>query len=255
VRSRRATFGRLVLAEPSDFTAMSWTGGCGRALGSRKAAAAIGGEVTRKESNVTGSTVVYSSPSTLSRRTYRGVSGLRVIDEANAKVSTIDLADLLCGPGGLRRVGEQWVGLCPLPDHADKTPSFTIYPATNSWWCFGCLRGGDAVELSRLALGYGKHDAAMAAAQLLHEYGHEIPPRPASWHAKQRRQRPVRERIHAARAEVLRRRLFRVTILPLIRATTPDEHEYRHEVTRAWQEFRSIPVEDLLGHYDHLGGV
>jgi hypothetical protein len=106
-----------------------------------------------------------------------------------------------------------------------------------------------------LAWGYRKHEVAMAAAQLLHEYGHEIPPRPASWHAKQRRQRPVRERIHAARAEVLRRRLFRVTMLPLIKATTPDENEYRDEVRRAWADFRDVPVEHLLDRYDHLGGV
>lgn len=41
----------------------------------------------------------------------------------------------------LRRVGRRWVGLCPL--HPERTPSFYVFPETNSFFCFGCHRGGD----------------------------------------------------------------------------------------------------------------
>ena len=52
-------------------------------------------------------------------RRYRGVSTVRPIDAAKEAVPVIDLADLLCGPGGLRRVGKEWAGRCPLPDHEE----------------------------------------------------------------------------------------------------------------------------------------
>ena len=43
--------------------------------------------------------------------------------------------------------GRAWfTGRCPLPDHEDKTPSFYIYPP-GSYWCYGCNRGCDVVDL------------------------------------------------------------------------------------------------------------
>jgi hypothetical protein len=39
------------------------------------------------------------------------------------------------------------------------------------------------------------------------------------------------------------------------RASAPDEGEFREEATRAWEDFRTVPVETLLGTYDHLRDV
>lgn len=39
---------------------------------------------------------------------------------------------------------------CPLPDHDDRHPSFSVNTEKNLWKCFGCDRGGDAAELIRL---------------------------------------------------------------------------------------------------------
>lgn len=50
----------------------------------------------------------------------------------------------------LSRVGKHLVGLCPL--HEETRPSFTIFPETRSWYCYGCQRGGDVIDLVRLRL-------------------------------------------------------------------------------------------------------
>ncbi len=43
----------------------------------------------------------------------------------------------------LKRAGGNLVGRCPF--HSEKTPSFTVFPATSSYYCFGCGAGGDVV--------------------------------------------------------------------------------------------------------------
>ncbi len=42
----------------------------------------------------------------------------------------------------LRRAGSNYTGLCPF--HSERTPSFTVFPDTQSFFCFGCEAGGDA---------------------------------------------------------------------------------------------------------------
>lgn len=37
--------------------------------------------------------------------------------------------------------------LCCCPIHDDHNPSCMIYPASNSWYCFGCQRGGSVIDL------------------------------------------------------------------------------------------------------------
>lgn len=44
----------------------------------------------------------------------------------------------------LRRAGKNLVGLCPF--HSEKTPSFNIYPGNNSYYCFGCGKGGGVIN-------------------------------------------------------------------------------------------------------------
>lgn len=57
----------------------------------------------------------------------------------------------------LTRSGPRSIALCPL--HVETHPSFTIYPQEQRWWCFGCGRGGDVIELVRLLEGLSFHDA------------------------------------------------------------------------------------------------
>ena len=167
-------------------------------------------------------------------RRYRGVSYTRPIDAAKEAVPVIDLADLLCGPGGLKRVGDRWVGQCPFPDHEDRSPSFTVYPETNSCFCYGCLRGGDVIELARFAWGYEKHEAPMAAADVLLTFGNPIPEKPASWFRKQKRQKPIRDGIEAAIICVARRRLYKRYFEPIVLASI-NEEDRMHDAQLLWE--------------------
>lgn len=47
----------------------------------------------------------------------------------------------------LKRRGKTYVGLCPF--HNEKTPSFTVYPDTQSFYCFGCGAGGEIINFTR----------------------------------------------------------------------------------------------------------
>ena len=43
----------------------------------------------------------------------------------------------------LKRAGSNFQAPCPF--HSERTPSFTVFPATRSFYCFGCGAGGDVV--------------------------------------------------------------------------------------------------------------
>jgi DNA primase len=47
----------------------------------------------------------------------------------------------------LSQTGSNLVGLCPSPSHSEQKASFYIYPETQSFFCFGCSRGGDVFDL------------------------------------------------------------------------------------------------------------
>ena len=53
-----------------------------------------------------------------------------------------DIVELIGSYMNLKRAGSNFNGLCPY--HGEKTPSFTVFPATQSFYCFGCGAGGDA---------------------------------------------------------------------------------------------------------------
>ncbi len=186
-------------------------------------------------------------------RKYRGVSSVRPIDAAKEAVPTIDLADRLCGPGGLRRVGKEWAGRCPLPDHEDRSPSFTVNPEKNVFFCHGCLRGGDVVKLAQLAWDYSEREMAMAAAQLLHEFGHEMPPRHPAWHRRQSRQESARRAMEQAAIRRVQRRIYRWILAPII-ATVEDEDERLEEAAHAWADAETV-ARNIVYYARGEGGV
>lgn len=59
----------------------------------------------------------------------------------------VDIEDIISSYVNLKRRGKTLVGLCPF--HNEKTPSFTVYPESRSFYCFGCGAGGDVISFVR----------------------------------------------------------------------------------------------------------
>ena len=60
---------------------------------------------------------------------------------------TADIVEVASEFTALKRQGTRFSGLCPYPDHQDKTPSFSLSPDQGLYYCHGCQRGGDAIKL------------------------------------------------------------------------------------------------------------
>lgn len=55
-----------------------------------------------------------------------------------------DIEEVIGAVVTLKRAGSNLNGLCPF--HSEKTPSFTVFTGTKSFYCFGCGAGGDVVS-------------------------------------------------------------------------------------------------------------
>lgn len=65
-------------------------------------------------------------------------------DDIERLRETISLAEIVQGYLPLRRVGRNWVGLCPF--HAEKSGSFNVREETKRYRCFGCGAAGDVFK-------------------------------------------------------------------------------------------------------------
>ena len=76
----------------------------------------------------------------------------------------IDIDQVISSYVNLKRRGKTLVGLCPF--HNEKTPSFTVYPDTRSFYCFGCGAGGDVISFIRRIDNLDYIEAVKAVAQM-----------------------------------------------------------------------------------------
>jgi len=64
---------------------------------------------------------------------------MSAVDEIKER---LDIVETISAYVPLKRAGRHYKGLCPF--HAEKTPSFVVFPETGTWHCFGaCSTGGD----------------------------------------------------------------------------------------------------------------
>lgn len=68
----------------------------------------------------------------------------RSIEEVREAANIVEVASEFTA---LRRQGTRYTGLCPYPDHQEKTPSFSVTLDKGFYYCFGCQKGGDAIKL------------------------------------------------------------------------------------------------------------
>lgn len=63
-----------------------------------------------------------------------------ILDEIKRR---LDIVELISEYVPLKKAGSNYKGLCPF--HPEKTPSFTVSPSKQFFYCFGCGEGGDVI--------------------------------------------------------------------------------------------------------------
>ncbi|MBN1829469.1 MAG: DNA primase, partial [Deltaproteobacteria bacterium] len=90
-----------------------------------------------------------------------------VIDDVRGR---INIVDLVSGYVALRKAGRNYIGLCPF--HKEKTPSFTVNPDKQIYYCFGCGEGGNAISFY---MGIEKASFPEALRRLAEKVGVALP--------------------------------------------------------------------------------
>lgn len=70
--------------------------------------------------------------------------------EVHVLKAKVDIVDVVGRYVALKKQGRVFKGLCPF--HAERTPSFVVYPETQTWHCYGaCNAGGDVFSFVQRA--------------------------------------------------------------------------------------------------------
>ncbi len=97
-------------------------------------------------------------------------------------LSRVDIVDVVGRHVELRRGGANFMGLCPF--HAEKSPSFSVTPSKQFYYCFGCGASGDAIRFLTEHLGLSFVEAVRELAQGV---GMAVPEEQVSPEERQRR--------------------------------------------------------------------
>ncbi len=105
---------------------------------------------------------------------------MSVVDEVKDR---LDIVEVIQSHMPLKKAGRNYKGLCPF--HAEKTPSFVVFPETGTWHCFGaCGTGGDVFTF---IMKHENLDFGEALSMLAQRAGVELKPRsPEATKADQR---------------------------------------------------------------------
>ena len=96
----------------------------------------------------------------------------QIIDEIAARADIVEVVQSYVP--GLQHAGARWKACCPF--HQEKTPSFIVNPASNTFHCFGCGKGGNVFKFVMMIENLQFPDAAQLLARkynvIIPEPGH-----------------------------------------------------------------------------------
>ncbi len=102
-------------------------------------------------------------------------------DKITAIKNSADIVEIISESVLLKKAGKNYLGLCPF--HSEKTPSFTVSPEKQIFYCFGCGEGGNIFSFLMKKEGLAFPEAARMLAR---RCGIEIPTREMSPEQKRR---------------------------------------------------------------------
>lgn len=147
---------------------------------------------------------------------------MSVIDEIKER---LDIVEVISAYVPLKKAGRNYKGLCPF--HSEKTPSFVVFPDTQSWHCFGaCGTGGDAFTFIQKRENL---DFAEALRILAHKAGVELQPQSEQESADAQQREKLRQIVSEAA------RYFHHLLM--------DENEQQAQAARTYLEKRRLSQE------------
>lgn len=197
---------------------------------------------------------------------------MSVVDEIKQR---LDIVEVVAGYVALKKAGRNYKGLCPF--HAEKTPSFVVFPDTQSWHCFGaCGTGGDVFSF---IMRQENLDFSGALRLLARRAGVSLKPRTEAEKARDKLKKRLRE-INERAAEYFHNLLLNSTQGETARSYLAQREINRETISKFqlgyalddWQALgdylqgRGYQREDLLaagliieredgsGHYDRFRG-
>lgn len=90
-----------------------------------------------------------------------------IVEEVRARN---DIVDVISGYVKLQKKGSNYFGLCPF--HSEKSPSFSVSPAKQMYYCFGCGAGGNVITF---IMEYENYSFTEALRMLADRAGVELP--------------------------------------------------------------------------------
>ena len=175
----------------------------------------------------------------------------RITEECVARIKdSADIVDIVGGCIQLRRAGNSWKACCPF--HNEKTPSFHVNPARQTFHCFGCGVGGDAIKFLMM---FENLDYPTALRRVADKNGIAIVEEDEN--PEQQRRRRLRGRIVEANqlaSDYFHRQLCRNRDATHVREYLK-QREFNIEVAKAWQlgwappdfsQFRRLAAEQRM---------
>ena len=99
-----------------------------------------------------------------------------IVEEVRMKS---DIVDVISGYVKLQKKGSRYFGLCPF--HNEKSPSFSVSPDNQMYYCFGCGAGGNTITF---LMEYESYSFPEALKILADRVGVELPKKEMSKEAK-----------------------------------------------------------------------